>query len=179
MRLPALLLGLLALSQPLLASDFGKPLGCEDFVFLQPGLSCAVVNDCGTWPFRGIDTQFCSITGASEFVDNSGRLIGWVRQELEPPNDQRCAGVYRWELRALNTPQREILGYIDDQRTPDGSGVQHFMRGFGLFDPLRGRLFLEAQADCESVDCGPCDPNAPFSLQLIVISGFPHPHRRP
>ena len=72
MRL-AIGLCLLALVAPVLASNPGEPLDCSDWVFLEPGISCTAVHNCG--PKTAPAGFPCSGLGAGA-VDPSGQIIG-------------------------------------------------------------------------------------------------------
>ena len=104
----SILLFLIAL--PAAGSNPGEPLDCSDWVFLEPGLSCATLS---TFPCNEAE---CHPEGMTRQVDNEGRLL-WITQTQLGSVD--CGGsgflLYRTQIVSFENGHETVLAHIDDR----------------------------------------------------------------
>jgi hypothetical protein len=169
------------------ASEPGQPLDCSDWVFLKPGLSCAVLiprshcYDAATW------TNPC-YAGQSSAADNESNLVTLERRWVGNcvPSGSRT----RIELVRYVSGVREVAAYIEN-RCVDGTGMDAVNWGVTLaggnlggltFDGTGGRVLLSLSTYCDSNsgmcpvdydgDGNPDSGDDASKLQLVAISGF-------
>ncbi len=112
-------------SASVLASEPGQPLDCNDWVILEPGITCTDISppDC-------TDSRACNDARSSMEFDNAGNLLLFKsRLESSIPNPCGCPSMARTELvrYSLNTRQETVLAYVDD-RCMLGVGCDRFRR---------------------------------------------------
>lgn len=104
-----LLILLLAITAPALASDPGQPLNCSDCVFHEPGLSCTVISSVGELGTGWNAQEPFLRNGSNAIVDNTGATytVRTVNIAGAPqPNDVVILGIVQllrfangeWEL---------------------------------------------------------------------------------
>ena len=173
-------IGLFAL--PAIASEPGEPLDCSDWVFLEPGLSCA--------PVSGIlsdDSGFHRGKGQSAVVDNEGGLLTLRFTFTETYNANPFSTLGRIELIRTTGVVEEVIARIDD-RLADGIRDQvrstffwdwRIDRGDSppkigmmldpiIFDAVNGSLIIPVHTYCNM-----CDGAYPNQYRFFAINGFP------
>jgi hypothetical protein len=145
-----------------------EPLGCSDFVFLQPGLSCDVVTTSSP-----DGEAFTGIVGTRVVVDNEGNLYS-VFQSPSLPNIGDCGGgapLTRKVVRKFDGANAEVIIFADYRCHP-GELVTRVDFHHLTFDPVNGVLYLTTESLCfDPVSNRLCAFDRQWSL--FAISGFP------
>lgn len=177
--IPTLVLLGFAVAVPAAASNPGEPMDCADWVFPQPGLSCAtfIPPRCEDLP----DNELCNLDFRGLVSDNLGRFY-YLRTAMDV--GAPCDGNFedRVELvRFDNTSTETVIAHIQDrcwfedptcydQMRPaiDGSFRPKSLR----FDPVAGRMFIKVQSTDGPTD--PITPCTPYSDEtwVLAVEGF-------
>jgi len=114
------------LCSPAFASNPGEPLDCSDWVFLEPGLSCAKI-DCDL-----IDTGWCRFGNDTQPANEGGMLRVRVAP-LNPPIECQAIGATviagkRLELLRFDGTTETILGFLDERCQPQSDATATYVR---------------------------------------------------
>jgi hypothetical protein len=161
----------IALLLPALASNPGEPLDCDDWVFNEPGLSCA------QYPCEGTPCD----DGLSRVVDNDGRTLAFRRTDIG--GECGCLGTSggRWELVAWEDGTQSVVAYLEDRCDQQSPGVMQRFLGRDyrtwyavLFDDKQGVVSLPGEIACS--DCSPThdcpEGQPPQEGTVFQLSGF-------
>ena len=155
-----LVLVVVLLSVPVLASDPGEPLDCSDWVFLEPGLSCTVIDieGCGA-------TSLCNSLGRGVAPDNKGKLF--FQNQFQLPLCSSGFPRKRHEIKRLSLRgDEELVGFVEDRCTSNGvDDVRSPISGSLRFDAVNGRLFLGLLSTCTE--------GCKHFSWIAAIDGFP------
>ncbi len=179
------LIVLMAACLPAFASEPGQPLDCSDWVFLEPGLSCEVIDA----PAAGF---FFTRTGVNLSVDNTGRMfrIADVASSPQAPNawEHSLAGITIQgfgesgaETVAQILDRVGVGGYCDHirpirpkcERDSWQDCIQWTTGRTMLFDAVGGRLLIPVDIYCSH--CSEMGQTCPYygrEAQVIAIGGF-------
>ena len=157
-KIPLVLVAVL-LSLPAWASNPGEPLDCDDWVFVEPGLSCTVIDieGCGA-------TSLCNSLGRGVAPDNKGKLF--FQNQFQLPLCSSGFPRKRHEIKRLSLRgDEELVGFVEDRCTSNGvDDVRSPISGSLRFDAVNGRLFLGLFSVCE--------PSCDATSWIAVIDGF-------
>ena len=161
----------------LLASEPGEPLGCSDWVFLEPGLSCSTEI---AFPCEDATGFLTWCTGNSGIeADNVGGQIAVRVVPLQGVIDCDFGPIqnaYRAELVRFDGVAEHVLGYVDGRCGPPASGTVDTLRGPSgmwqlVFDEEGGGLQVVMLPDCSGL-AAPFDCQYGEGRTLIRIDGF-------
>lgn len=161
-----LVICLLSLTVPVLASNPGEQLDCSDIVFLEPGFSCSVyIPDCSSSGFF----QWCNVPGSMAF-DNAGNTY---HMEDVPPPAGVCNG---FNLRHTELRRRSSTGVIETIASVDErchlNKIDRFSAGGNpAFDPTTGTMFFRVVTFCDDPG-GPGCMTYPQTEWMLAIHGF-------
>jgi hypothetical protein len=145
---------------PALASQPGQPLDCSDWVFLEPGHSCAMFAPIGSAP----PASDVLSKGTNRVTDNSGNLLFLRRINMS------CRNVLLQLIR-FDAQGEHVVGYIQDR---DYDGCSSPFRADRIlptensppyqpevisFDPINGRVLIPLRSYCQQALndlCGTC-----------------------
>ena len=184
-----MILSVVACLAPAWASDPGEPLDCGDWVFLEPGLSCAVFAP------PQCTSDFCDSAnlGTGQFIDEVGnhRAIatdGSVYMVRKKDTGQQCGEVWkvsRLELVRFDGLNESVAAYLQERCTPIGSNHRlqwvkplrwsgttepsdfQEVAGVLTFDPFHGRVLIPFRTGCIGSACTP-EPQR----WIAAIEGF-------
>ncbi len=148
--LPLLVVGGLL---PAFASNPGQPLDCSDWVFLEPGLSCAYWYQ---YPCPA-SLLWCvpPVTGSA--LDNLGRLYRVESAVLSQCPLPTNVSVQRHALIAFDGSSETVVAYIDERCNASYTDKLDLSGGSTVFFEESGRLVLPRllSLGCTSSNCGP------------------------
>ena len=149
---------LVVLLSPAWASEPGEPLDCDDWVFLEPGLSCTDMDCAGNrWCELGNQTQALSDGGIVQLRMSS---FGSQIDCAVVGNPLRLG--QRLEIVRFDGAVETIIGQLDARCGPpdtrDGLLFGDHLREVITFDPTAGRLYIhELMSTCTTNGSGACD----------------------
>jgi hypothetical protein len=176
MRYAIAALALLVSPSAAFASQPGQPLDCSDWVFLQPGLTCATLA-----PFQG-DNPPVFWKGVQKEVDNTGSLYT-LREPFGPASSLWRTGDGRLDLVRSDGVSDTVVAYVADRGGPCAGCVDHVRPTDGAsdfkhsetltFDRVNGRFILAIESFCASESAYFCGPGWDYDgWSLIAIGGF-------
>ncbi len=183
--LPALIVSILL---PAFASDPGQPLDCDDWTFLEPGLSCEVVGPvpCDSAFCESLRTSWSDEAGNRRAFDNDGNLYMVRRTNTAEFCVFENNPIGRLELVHFTASGETVVAYLEERcREFGGSnrridwvtparwsgtswpGSYETLAGVLTFDRMNGEFVIPLRGDCVGSGCeyGP-------TIWVARISGF-------
>ncbi|MBZ5638816.1 MAG: hypothetical protein LAO51_08680 [Acidobacteriia bacterium] len=164
------------------ASEPGQPLDCSDWVFFEPGFSCAEVDTSNT------DTGSLFERGTNVAIDNASQFLsvwGGGQPEWDIPSFYNGSSGVSVSVKAFDGTPSRTLAQINDRSGVGGfldhirparpsspmyfSDIRYWTSGWTVvFDAVNGRLIFPVTLYCGNGGC----PNYPGQARLVAISGF-------
>ena len=171
---------------PVLASNPGEPLDCDDWVFLEPGLSCSyrIPRPCPSPTGFGGNPVFACRSGNTIVTDNTGALYGVETISVRDASGEfiecgcgTCGGgtthIVRLSLKRWNGVTEEVVAYLQSRCLSNSPALGDHLGSADVlvFDEESGSILIPVKTTC-SGHSTLCASSYEEGSTLFSIDGF-------